>query len=183
MNLIVVHRQHLVKLAVFDGGRIVASAAWSGCIRRCSASCWRAQADAKAVVARRAAKRTSDRTVRPYADTAGIHLADPVRLPTPTIRPRRWAATAGRRRGRHGALPGRNVLIVDFGTAVTIDLVSATTRSAAGVHFAGMKTRFRALHDYTASCRCAVDRKRGVAGANHRRGHPPGGDELADLRN
>ena len=46
--------------------------------------------------------------------------------------------------------PGRNVLIVDFGTAVTIDLVTADNTFRGGCISPGMKTRFRALHDYTA---------------------------------
>ena len=46
--------------------------------------------------------------------------------------------------------PGRDVLIVDFGTAVTIDLVTADNTFRGGCISPGMKTRFRALHDYTA---------------------------------
>ena len=45
---------------------------------------------------------------------------------------------------------GQPVLIVDFGTAVTIDLVTADNTFRGGCISPGMKTRFRALHDYTA---------------------------------
>lgn len=47
--------------------------------------------------------------------------------------------------------PGRNVLIVDFGTAVTVDLVTADNTFRGGNIAPGMQMRFRALHDYTAS--------------------------------
>ncbi len=46
--------------------------------------------------------------------------------------------------------PGRTVLIVDFGTAVTIDLLSEGCFMG-GFISPGLNTRFRALHDYTAS--------------------------------
>lgn len=46
--------------------------------------------------------------------------------------------------------PGRSMLIVDFGTAVTIDAVSGG-RFRGGFISPGLSTRFRALHDYTAS--------------------------------
>ena len=46
--------------------------------------------------------------------------------------------------------PGRNVLVVDFGTAVTFDLVTADGTFRGGCISPGLRTRFRALHDYTA---------------------------------
>lgn len=47
--------------------------------------------------------------------------------------------------------PGRNVLIVDCGTAVTIDLVTADGTFRGGCISPGLRSRFRALHDYTAA--------------------------------
>ena len=46
--------------------------------------------------------------------------------------------------------PGRTVLIVDFGTAVTLDVVSGGCFRG-GFISPGLRTRFRALHDYTAA--------------------------------
>ena len=43
------------------------------------------------------------------------------------------------------------MLIVDFGTAVTIDLVTADNTFRGGCISPGMTMRFRALHDYTAA--------------------------------
>ena len=65
--------------------------------------------------------------------------------------------------------PGRNVLIVDFGTAVTIDLVTADATFRGGCISPGMKTRFRALHDYTAKLPlCAATESEELAGLTTR---------------
>ena len=75
--------------------------------------------------------------------------------PVPIRNVYRTPQTLGRDRlaaavGATVLFPGRNVLIVDFGTAVTIDLVTADNTFRGGCISPGMKTRFRALHDYTA---------------------------------
>lgn len=64
--------------------------------------------------------------------------------------------------------PGRSVLIVDCGTAVTIDLVSDATFRG-GVISPGLQTRFRALHDYTAALPlCAPTDDEGEVGLSTR---------------
>lgn len=45
--------------------------------------------------------------------------------------------------------PQQNVLIVDFGTAITIDMVSDKGEFMGGNISAGARTRLRALHEYT----------------------------------
>lgn len=45
--------------------------------------------------------------------------------------------------------PGRDLLIVDFGTAITVDLVEQGAYKGGNIS-PGVKMRFRALHDYTA---------------------------------
>lgn len=47
-------------------------------------------------------------------------------------------------------VPRSDVLIVDFGTALTYDLVTADGAFAGGAIAPGLGMRFRALHDYTA---------------------------------
>ena len=51
--------------------------------------------------------------------------------------------------GAHALYPDNNVLIVDFGTAITIDVVSAAGEFLGGNISPGAMTRFRALHEYT----------------------------------
>lgn len=52
--------------------------------------------------------------------------------------------------GAAALYPGRNVLIADFGTAVTVDLVTADNTYRGGCISPGLGMRFRALYDYTA---------------------------------
>ena len=132
MNLIVDIGNTLVKLAVFDGGRIVAQR----CVERLHPSMLgellEGRRAAKAVVA--STRGEADdviETVRPYADYL---LEFTSQTPVPVANAYHTPETLGRDRlaaavGATVLYPGRNVLIVDFGTAVTIDLV---TRSAAG---------------------------------------------------
>ena len=153
MNLVVDIGNTLVKLAVFDDGRLVAQ----HCVERLLPSMLdellggcRA---AKAVVA--STRGEADdvvETVRPFADYL---LEFTSQTPVPIDSVYRTPETLGRDRlaaavGAAALCPGRDVLIVDFGTAVTIDLVTADGTFRGGCISPGMKTRFRGLHDYTA---------------------------------
>lgn len=51
--------------------------------------------------------------------------------------------------GAHSTYPESDVLIVDFGTAITIDVVTKGGEFLGGNISPGATTRFRALHDYT----------------------------------
>ena len=64
-----------------------------------------------------------------------------------SLGPDRLAAAVGANK----AYPGSNVMIVDFGTAITIDLVTADGEFLGGNISPGVDTRFRALHDYTSN--------------------------------
>ncbi len=65
--------------------------------------------------------------------------------------------------------PHRASLIVDFGTAVTIDYVDAEGVYRGGVISLGMGSRFRALHDYTARLPiCSASDGQGLQGVTTR---------------
>lgn len=51
--------------------------------------------------------------------------------------------------GAKALYPDNNVLIVDFGTAITIDVVTAAGEFLGGNISPGAMTRFRSLHEYT----------------------------------
>ena len=51
--------------------------------------------------------------------------------------------------GAHDAFAGRNLLVVDAGTAITLDLVDADGTFRGGNIALGIRSRLRALHDYT----------------------------------
>ncbi len=53
--------------------------------------------------------------------------------------------------GAWARYPNRTLLVVDFGTALTIDLVSAEGTFRGGAISLGLSNRFRALHEYTAT--------------------------------
>ncbi len=74
--------------------------------------------------------------------------------PTPLCNAYRSPRTLGRDRlaaavGAAALYPGRPLLIVDFGTAITCDLVSEGCYLG-GFISPGLRMRYRALHDYTA---------------------------------
>lgn len=53
--------------------------------------------------------------------------------------------------GANAIYPGANVMIVDFGTAITIDLVTNKGEFLGGNISPGADARLRALHDYTSN--------------------------------
>ncbi len=51
--------------------------------------------------------------------------------------------------GAHSLYPGRTMLVVDFGTAITYDIVTAAGEFLGGDISPGAGMRFRALHEFT----------------------------------
>lgn len=112
------------------------------------ASEWRAivastRADSGSVVAM---LRKWGMVVLEFTPQTPVPLANAYRTPETLGRDRLAAAV-----GAATLFPGRNVLVADFGTAVTIDLVTADGTYRGGCISPGLEMRFRALHDYTAS--------------------------------
>ena len=168
MNLIEDIGNTLVKLAVSDGGRIVAQR----CVERLHPSMLdellEGRRAAKAVVAStRGEADDVTEMVRPRADYL---LEFTSQTPVPIGNAYHTPETLGRDRlaaavGATVLYPGRNVLIVDFGTAVTIDLVTADNTFRGGCISPGVTMRFRALHDYTAKLPlCAATGGEGLSG-------------------
>ncbi|MGE4586061.1 MAG: type III pantothenate kinase [Mangrovibacterium sp.] len=78
----------------------------------------------------------------------GPQVAVPLknRYKTPeTLGPDRLAAAVG----ATVLFPGKNLLVIDAGTAVTYDLITRTEEYLGGNISPGLYTRFRALHAYT----------------------------------
>ena len=162
----------LVKLAVFDDGRLVAQRCAERLLPSMLDDLLSGRRAAKAVVAStRGATGDAAETVRPFADYL---LEFTPQTPVPIGNAYRTPETLGRDRlaaavGAATLYPGRNVLIVDFGTAVTIDLVTADNTFRGGCISLGMTMRFRALHDYTAKLPlCAATESEELAGLNTR---------------
>lgn len=58
--------------------------------------------------------------------------------------------------GANNNYPGRNVLVIDAGTAITFDMVDESNRYIGGNISPGISLRFRALHDFTGKLPLAV---------------------------
>lgn len=154
MNLVVDIGNTLLKLAVFDGGRLVAQQCVGELREETFAGLLGGARAARAVVAStRGEAPAIVEAVRRHTDyLLEFTPATPVPIGNAYLTP----ATLGRDRlaaavGAATLYPGRNVLIVDFGTAVTLDFVSADGVFRGGCISPGMAMRFRALHEYTAA--------------------------------
>lgn len=79
-----------------------------------------------------------------FDSTVPIPIRNLYRTPA-TLGPDRLAAAVG----ANAIYPNCNVMIVDFGTAITIDLVTCEGEFIGGNISPGVDTRFRALHEYT----------------------------------
>jgi len=51
--------------------------------------------------------------------------------------------------GAQVMFPGKNVLVIDTGTAITIDFISSGSEFTGGNISPGLQTRFRSLHEFT----------------------------------
>ena len=153
MNLVVDFGNTLVKLAVFDKGELVAQrcmerlhpsmleellSEWP--VRRAVVASTRGEVDDVAAMLRRRVDYLLE-----FTSQTSVPIGNAYLTPETLGRDRLAAAV-----GATVLYPGENVLIVDFGTAVTIDLVTADNTFRGGCISPGVTMRFRALHDYTA---------------------------------
>lgn len=165
MNLTIDMGNTRVKYAVFDGGAVVSDG--------CSEEFDEAVIDrilaahpgiTQAIVA--TTRGPVDDTVALVRRRIGRCLRLSPQLPLPIRNGYATPETLGEDRlaaavGAASLYPGRNLLIVDFGTAITIDEVTADGVFRGGNISPGVQMRFRALHDYTAVlplCEASEDR-------------------------
>lgn len=154
MNLVVDIGNTLVKFALFEAGKLVRQGAAESPREEDFTELLRGARAARAIV-------SSTRGEMPAVEALVRHHADRVvdftpETPVPIGNAYRTPETLGRDRlaaavGATVLFPGRNVLIVDFGTAVTIDLVTADATYRGGCISPGVQLRFGALHDRTAA--------------------------------
>lgn len=83
--------------------------------------------------------------------------------PLPIINAYGTPATLGMDRlaaavGANNIFPGKDVLVIDAGTALTFDLVTSDNRYLGGNISPGLKMRFSALHHYTGSLPLVIER-------------------------
>ncbi len=153
MNLIVDIGNTLVKLALMQDGQIVAQRAVERLLPAMIEELIEDHRVARAILAStRGEIDAYEAMIRRYVPCTVVFTAQ---TPVPIANAYLTPESLGRDRlaaavGAATLYPRRNVLIVDFGTAVTLDLVTADNTYRGGVISPGLNTRFRALHDYTA---------------------------------
>lgn len=153
MNLALDIGNSLVKAAVFDKGQAVETFRSKTADRQFLESIFEAYPDIEAAIlvssgpeSGQAEELLALRVARYLKFEPGVPVPISNLYATPdTLGSDRLAAAVG----AHALYPGSNVLIVDFGTAVTIDVVSAGGEFLGGNISPGAMSRFRALHEYT----------------------------------
>lgn len=153
MNLAVDIGNSLVKVAVFDEGQAVETFRSKTADKRFFDSIFESYPDIDAAIVVSSGPGESEvedmlsvrvgRMVKFGPDTK-VPIKNMYQTPE-TLGCDRLAAAVG----ADALYPDSNVLIVDFGTAITIDLVTAEGEFLGGNISPGAMTRFRALHDYT----------------------------------
>ncbi len=139
MNLVIDIGNTRVKAAVFEDGRLVEK----GCV--------------DALTAKYYIQRTIVAHVRgAEADTPEDALILDRYTPLPIKNLYKTPETLGMDRlaaavGAWATFPGEDMVVVDFGTAITIDVVTRAGEFVGGNISPGAEMRFRALHEYTAA--------------------------------
>lgn len=168
MNLIIDIGNTLAKLAVSDGDRIVAEHTAEQLHASTIEQFLAAWPVRRAIVA--STRGECGELLQQLRERVDFVLEFTPQTPVPIRNAYLTPETLGRDRlaaavGVATLYPARNVLLVDFGTALTIDLVGADNTFRGGVISPGLQTRFRALHDYTAAlplCALPVDEQPAV---------------------
>lgn len=145
MNLVVDIGNTRVKAAVFDEGRLVEVGDMDVLLAKYPVD--RAIVSSVRGATKNVAEMLRGRGVKCLtlgADTP-LPIANLYRTPS-TLGPDRIAAAVG----ANALYPGENLLVVDLGTAITFDMVTAAGEFAGGNISPGADMRFRALHEQTA---------------------------------
>lgn len=154
MNLIVDIGNTRVKLALTQGGEVVEQYAAERLAAERLDAFLAGRRPARSIVSStRGAADELLGTLRPRTDYL---LEFTAATPVPIGNAYRTPATLGRDRlaaavGAATLFPDCDVLIVDFGTALTLDLLTADGVFRGGCISPGLRMRLRALHDYTAA--------------------------------
>lgn len=123
-----------------DGGAVVAGWAAAYPVDACALS-----VVGKADAGIERALRNTGRPMLRVTGTTPVPLRNEYATPA-TLGPDRLAAVVG----AATLQPGRNLLVIDIGTCIKFDLVTADGRFPGGNISPGMDMRFRALHQFTA---------------------------------
>ncbi|MFC2080968.1 type III pantothenate kinase [Bacteroidota bacterium] len=153
MNLVIDIGNTAFKAAVFKSGEMISSKQWdetdnSGLIVWLEAH----TNIQKAIIS---SVRTDDAGISAVLKKLKIQqMILDEHTPLPLINSYKSATTLGRDRiaaavGANSKFPGQDLLIIDAGTAITIDFVSSDNEYLGGNISPGLSMRFRSLHEFT----------------------------------
>ncbi len=153
MNLVIDIGNSAIKAAVFDKTGIVVSRHWEDSQNGPLPAWCDAYPEIRNAIL--CSVRRDDTGVKGDLEKAGIQvLVLDDQTPLPIANQYRSTSTLGRDRiaaavGASSLFPGRNLLVIDAGTAITIDFVTAGNEYLGGNISPGLSMRFRSLHQQT----------------------------------
>lgn len=154
MNLCVDQGNSRIKIAVFDGNQIIDSYLFKRFDPSLADEIFRTYPIEHAIYCSVCVK---DTEVRSWLNThLGNYLELSSKTSIPLINSYSTPETLGNDRlaaaiGAHSICKEHPLLVIDAGSAITYDLVSADGQYLGGNIAPGMRMRFRSLHDYTSS--------------------------------
>ena len=150
MNLVADIGNSLTKIGIFDNDELITVIKEESFDEKLLASLEKQYPITKIIISSVAVSKINPGSKGPSAGKI-FTLGPDTRLPftikysTPsTLGPDRLAGIAG----AYNKLAGKNVLVIDLGTAVTFDLLEGDTYLGGNIS-PGLRTRFRALHHFT----------------------------------
>ncbi len=151
MNLIADIGNTFVKLAVFDAGRIAEVCLDDHSLSRLSGLCAKYPVEAAILSA---VTDIGEEALRPLTDKQIPVMWLDHLTPLPIINLYETPETLGMDRlaavvGAWQQCPGRDLLVIDAGTAITYDFLDASGQYHGGNIAPGLRMRLQALHDYT----------------------------------
>ena len=153
MNLVIDIGNSAIKAAVFDDGKIVASRQWKDNENNPLSEWLNAFPEIHNAIL--SSVRRDDSGIKEALQKAGVNvLVLDDRTQVPMVNLYRSTSTLGRDRiaaavGAGSRFPGKNLLVIDAGTAITIDFVTADNEYLGGNISPGLSMRFRSLHQQT----------------------------------
>lgn len=166
MNLLVDIGNTLVKCAVSDRGAVIAEERAERLTGDLLDRLLTGRPVGRAIVC--STRGAVPELVKAVRERVGVCLEFTQRTPVPIGNAYRSPETLGLDRlaaavGAAALCPGRNVLIVDAGTALTVDLVTADGVFRGGCISPGLRMRLQALHDHTAALPLCEPSEAGLA--------------------
>ncbi len=153
MNLVIDIGNSSVKAALFNSGKIISTSHWEGKYTESLVDLLESNPDINNAIISSVRKNDGGISEKLDIFNVPVLLLD-VNTPLPIANLYRTNQTLGRDRiaaavGANYRFRNKNLLVIDAGTAITIDFVSSGNEFLGGNISPGMSMRLRALHEFT----------------------------------